>query len=319
MVAREFEKIRSEFQTPDLIIAAMPTYDLAESAVSYAKANNIISIVDVRDMWPDIFLDHAPLFFRRFLKLILWKDYKMLKDCLNKSTAITSMSDEILDWSFNYRGIKKTWSDKVFYLGADPLLEPNLNNEPDYLSGLENKFIVSFVGTFGKYYNPSIIAEVAKEFSSNNDIIFVLAGSGMFFNDVSSLTSGLKNVILPGWVNNYEISAILRRSSVGIIPASIKTDAFPNKAFTYFSAGIPIISSCDGELKTMLKKTGFGYSFSPGNAKELYDAINKVYQDRAAYQLKKEKILNLFEKKYNTQVIYKDYVKHVQKIQSFYG
>ena len=55
-VAQGFKKLSSVEASPHVIIASMPSVDLAAASVSFGK-NNIPVIVDVRDLHPDIFIE----------------------------------------------------------------------------------------------------------------------------------------------------------------------------------------------------------------------------------------------------------------------
>ena len=49
---------------PDLILSSIPTSELSLEATKLGKKNNIPVILDIRDLWPDVFLDVLPNFFR---------------------------------------------------------------------------------------------------------------------------------------------------------------------------------------------------------------------------------------------------------------
>ena len=45
---------------PDLIYVCMPTLELAVESVRYGREQGIPVIVDIRDQWPEIFLERVP-------------------------------------------------------------------------------------------------------------------------------------------------------------------------------------------------------------------------------------------------------------------
>src|SRR5574341_243598 len=54
IIAKRFRELVSAESRPDIIVASLPSHDLAYEAVMYANKNNIPIIVDIRDPWPDI-------------------------------------------------------------------------------------------------------------------------------------------------------------------------------------------------------------------------------------------------------------------------
>src|SRR5437016_13122064 len=57
--ARE-EEVRRLDVTPDLVLACVPTLELTEQAVRYARRKGIPVVVDVEDEWPEIYLSAFP-------------------------------------------------------------------------------------------------------------------------------------------------------------------------------------------------------------------------------------------------------------------
>ena len=60
IIAKKFKKQAKKMEKPDLIYASFPTIDYAEEAVKYGKKYNVPVVVDIRDLWPDIFKHNLP-------------------------------------------------------------------------------------------------------------------------------------------------------------------------------------------------------------------------------------------------------------------
>ena len=64
-IARHFAAAaRAEERRPDIIVAALPTIELCLEAARFGKEHGIPVIADMRNMWPDIFLEVLPKPFR---------------------------------------------------------------------------------------------------------------------------------------------------------------------------------------------------------------------------------------------------------------
>src|SRR5579875_3157376 len=56
LLGKAFEKrIRSE-APPDVILSAWPTIELSTASVNYGRRTGVPVIIDIRDLWPDIFV-----------------------------------------------------------------------------------------------------------------------------------------------------------------------------------------------------------------------------------------------------------------------
>jgi hypothetical protein len=56
----KFYKYAQEEVKPDIILSSLPILKLSLSAVEYGKKMNIPLVLDMRDMWPDVFLGYIP-------------------------------------------------------------------------------------------------------------------------------------------------------------------------------------------------------------------------------------------------------------------
>ena len=317
IIARKFRKIVPKMIKPDVVIASIPPHDLACEAVKFGKRNNITTIVDIRDPWPDIFLKHIPEIFKKIFQVLLYKDFQMVKKTMRMADGIVAVTKTFLDWGLRYGNRKKTMNDKVFYLGykndSTNHDESDSNKILNVIDRIKNKFVVTFIGTFAHYHNPAILIDCAIKLRENN-VQFVLAGQGEFFSEIKEKSSLLNNVILPGWLNQDEIRTLLRHSNVGVCPTTQEIDLFPNKAFAYLSAGLPVISAFQGDLKEVIEKYQNGFYYPPNDVNVLVKCIEKLYNDTALYEKMSKNALKVFNEMCDADKIYKEYVEYIEKI-----
>lgn len=315
ITARKFRKMAPQKPKPDIIITSMPPHDLAYESVAFAKKNKIPVLVDIRDLWPDLFLDSIPKKLQKLIKIPLYKDFKMVKKTMQMADGLIAVTNTFLEWGLKYAEREKTLKDKVIYLGYKRNLHSN--NNPNKIKKmidiLKNKFVVTFIGTFATYHNPSILVDCAKKLSQI-DINFVLAGDGEFFNEINKVASKMKNVILTGWLNQDEITALLKYSDVGICPTTKTIDLFPNKTFAYFSAGLPVISAFQGNLKEIMGKYQIGFYYPPNDVDTLVSCIKRLYEDKKLYQKMSENAIRVFNEMFDADKIYEEYVDHIEMV-----
>jgi glycosyltransferase involved in cell wall biosynthesis len=173
--------------------------------------------------------------------------------------------------------------------------------------------VVVFIGAFNDIYNPIILTEVAKRLS-HLKIHFILGGDGTSFPQVKKASENLKNVTLTGWLSEEEISYLLSFSHLGVIPTSCKIEAFPNKVFTYFSGGLPVLSSLEGELKEMIKNYHLGLNYHYNDPLSLEEGIKFFYQNKKFYQEASENVKRVFNEIFDADKIYSDYCQYLENV-----
>lgn len=323
IIARKFRKLAPSIDLPDIILASTPSYDLAYEAVSFAKMNKIPVVVDIRDEWPESFIKHTfvnrfPLFLQKCIRLILHRDFHMIKMAMQDADSLTSMMGSLLEWGLQYAERPNTWKDKVFYLGFQKvaIIEHQQNKISKLIERIQDKFIVTFIGTFGVSNHPLMVLDCANRVSDNN-IYFVMAGAGDLLEIAKKRARDLKlkNITFPGWLSHAEIVLLLQHTHVGLAPTSGFRDGFPNKIFTYFSEGIPIISAWQGELNSMIDKYGIGYNCLPNDAEGMASHIKALHDNREYYQLMARNVKQLFHEMFDADKIYEEFASHIEAVQ----
>ena len=78
----------------------MPTIELAYYSVKYAKKNSIPVVIDIRDLWPDIFyLNQKSKIKKIILKLIFSISNNKLKYALANCSSVIGITDPIVKWA----------------------------------------------------------------------------------------------------------------------------------------------------------------------------------------------------------------------------
>jgi len=87
-----------------------------------------------------------------------------------------------------------------------------------------------------------------------------------------------------------------------------------NKSYAYFSAGLPVISAFQGDLKALIEKYKIGFYYAPNNAEELAMHIKKLYEDKVLYQDMSKNATNVFNKFFDANVIYEEFANHIEQM-----
>lgn len=318
-IENKFVETAKKLDQPDVILVATPPHSLAYKVVNFARKRNIPVIVDIRDQWPDVFVERLPKALQKFGKYIFAYEFWKLEKALSGADSVTAMMDELLSWGLRSAHREKTSRDKVFYIGTDRAEKIDLQtirSEIQSIIGkLSGKIVFTFVGTFNKFYNPTIIVDVARllEKEGRRDIAFVLAGAGDCYEEVKNKADGLKNLTMTGWLKHPEIMALLGISDVGICPLNEDRPCFPNKAFIYLSAYLPVITSTPGDFERLMNMHRLGIYYTPGDRSGLYRAVVALANKELRMEMRNN-VEQQFRERFDAQRIYSDFADHVEEI-----
>lgn len=324
-MARLFSGEAKNSEKPDIIVAALPIHYCAYEAVKFGEKNKIPVIVDIRDYWPDLFLKLFPKNLQWMGRLIFKKDFEVTRYALRNATFLVSMMSDLLEWGVKCAERKLTRNDKIFFLGGDKNSCDNFKESTQLFPGIKEnlckRFVINYVGSFSYLNHPLVIIEAAKYLNSigqGDNFLFLLGGQGDYYKKCINAAKGLNNVLFLGWLDNKKVMALNSISSAGVIP-SLEEVTFPNKAFSYLAAGLPIFSSTSGDLKKLLKKYHAGFYFDILNPKELANRILTLSKlDKESYNKISKNAELLFEDCLRADKIYEKYANYIEYIANTY-
>lgn len=320
LVARQFRQLAADESKPDLVLSVVPDVMLSYAAVKYAKKNHVPVVLDLRDMWPDIFERVGPPKFRLLIKLACYPLRRMMYYACKNATAILGITDKFVQWGLSYAHRLQRQNDKTFPL-AYPSRQPSseaIEKARQFWEerGLtSDQFIICFVGTLGSQFELKVVIEAARRLGL--EYTFVLAGSGDGFKRYQSLAADCENIIMPSRINAAQIWQLLRLSSVGLAPYRSTIDfvaSIPNKPIEYFSAGLPVLSSLQGELKEMLAKNQCGLTYENQNIDQLIEYIKRLKSNSDERQVMGARAKALYEKSFVAEKVYAEMVAHLERI-----
>jgi glycosyltransferase involved in cell wall biosynthesis len=321
-LARQFESLSDSEPKPRVIFCCWPTIELGCAAVTFAERHRIPIILDVRDLWPDLYLDTAPRFVRGLSKLLMLPYWRMTKFAFGHASAIVGISERYLEWGLLYAGRGRHVRDAIFPLGYS---EPEQERTPtaeerEWLRALgvdESRTLCWFLGSFGNTYDLESVILAARQLEASGltDCQFILSGEGEKRSRYESLARGLKNVTFTGWLNTERIACLMQVAHIGL--AAYRRGArqgLPNKIFEYMAAGLPILSSLTGECQRFLDANDCGISYSAGSPDSLARALLSLTRDPALRQRLGSNGLRVFQRRYSASVIYPELADYLEQM-----
>lgn len=316
-VAKRFSEKSEACPRPDVVICAFPTIELAFSVANYTSAAGVPLVIDIRDLWPDVILDKSPAILRPLIWPVLAPMRRKQRAALRAATSIVATSEDYLGWGLKQAGRVRTPMDRVFYLGAEGYVSTAPSNDRilQLVGRIGKNIIVCYVGSFGKSYELDLVVKVARQLLRNGEsrVHFVLAGDGEQYVKLIGEDCPA-NVTLTGWLNQGEIATLLQHSSIGLVPCRSVAGTLPNKVFDYLSAGVPIISSLEGEMQRLIAEQNLGFSYPAGSAQGLLQRVQCLASDKSLRELQAQNAREAYRRLYNADAIYESFATHIENI-----
>lgn len=321
-VARKFRRAAAKEVKPDVILASLPTIELAREAVRYGCSSGVPVLVDVRDLWPDVLFDLLTPWLRPVGKFAL---HWLMRDAtytLRQCVGVVGISQSYLAWALRYAGRSECATDGLFPLGyfAPSPQSGDFKAAERKLLGLgvdPGCTICWYVGSFGRQYDLDPVIFTARQFflEERKDIQFVISGDGDQATRWRRSAIGLDNVVFTGWITADEINWLRLHSAIGLQPyADGAPQGLANKLFEYLSAGMPVISSLRGENEKLIEAHQCGVTYRAGDAQDFQcKLISLLYAPEARRQMG-QRGLDLFRTHFDASTVFDGLADHIETV-----
>lgn len=321
-LARNFARLAPTHKAPDVIVSGIPSPAWCDAALQFAAPRSVPVVVDVRDLWPDIFLTATPPIAKPIARRLLSPFFAQTSSICQRASAITGVSQSYLDWGLQNAGRTATGADRVFPLGYQPhkFTPDELASKTGWLraQGVDpQKTIACFFGLFEKSYDLSTVLRAARQMQVAGDdrVQLVLCGKGGKEASLRREVAGLDNVILPGWVDPGTIAALMRVAKIGLAayaPGALQS--LPNKPFEYMAGGLAILSSLPGELAQMLDEHQCGLTYAAGDSKALAGCLTRLAGDKDQLCNLRSNAYQAFDTNYRARKIVRQMAEHLETV-----
>jgi colanic acid biosynthesis glycosyl transferase WcaI len=272
---------------PDVIIATSPQLLVGLSGWWLAQWKRVPFVFEVRDLWPESLAAVGMGRSGSLLYRTLAKTAGFLYDHADRIVVVAPAFEDYLvqQWHISREKISVIANGvqtEFFIPGKETHLRNTLH--------VENKFVVSYIGTMGKAHGLETILDAASILqSAKPNIVFLLIGEGAEKEQLVALARErrLTNLQFVDQQPREKIPAYIRASDVCLVPLR-KTELFktviPSKMLEFMSCARPVILGVEGQARAILEEAGAGISIEPGNASALAAAVRYCAADREAGQ-----------------------------------
>jgi len=314
-----------ESHLPDVAFIGYPPIETAAVLVRWLARSGVPTLIDVKDQWPEIFLNVVPEYFKPLARLLFSPLFYFARRAIRESTGISVMADGFLDWTLEFIQRERTEMDGVFPL-TSPCDQVSSQQLEDARKWWDAQGIIHngrqrlcFVGSHSPAFDFRPVQEAAR-IAANSEMSpceFVICGDGSTSSDLRAMMSNLPNVLFPGWIDRPKIEALAERCQGALAPY-LNNDSFqrsiPNKVIDALSLGLPILTPLQGEVASLIDEYGIGIRYGTDTGRSLYESIQLLTKDPVLQKSMSQKACALYREKFSFETVYGRLVKHLEKM-----
>ena len=307
---------------PDKIFLGYPPIETSLVMILWGIKKKIPIILDVKDNWPENFIEVFPNSLKSLAKLFLLPYFLIAKFIFKNSYKITSITDSFIQW------IKTISEDNLSFCEVEnkyfvsPLVrKPIKLTEKNYYDSkkfwLDLKINVfekkhfSFIGSLTKSFDFNFIYFAAKYLLYHKpEYKFIICGLGDQKNELEKLFFDLENVILVGEIDQYQSKLLISNSIATLAPYKNNSNfnnSIPNKIIESLENNVPFITNNYGELKKMIDNQKNGI-YVPNYTNESLSVFLRLVEDKIYLNQLKENAHQSYEDLFNFDKIFENII-----------
>lgn len=267
---------------PEVVVASSPHFFAGLAGWLISRRLRKPFVLEVRDLWPESIVDVGAMSrgpavrMLERLEAFLYRSAEhvvIVSPAFRDHVEACGVSSERITVLPN--GVDLDWCRQVPAAGDIAALRAEC--------GIENRFVVSYIGTVGMAHGLDVLLEAAER-CEDPEVVFVVVGAGAEWARLEAVARrrGLDNVrILPKQPRD-RIRSFYALSDASIVhlrdrPAFRKV--IPSKMFESMAMQVPIVLGVDGQARAILEEAGAGIAVRPEDAHSLLAAILELKSD----------------------------------------
>lgn len=272
-------------QRADVVIATSPQLLVALSGWWVAKCKRVPFVFEVRDLWPEsltaVGLGGKKSALYRLLEKIAGFLYRRSDHIVVVSPAFREHL--VRNWNVQPEKIS------IIPNGVESELFSPRNAEPSLRAQLqvENKYVVSYIGTIGMAHGLETLIESAAALqTATPNVVFLLVGEGAERERICALAEsrGLKNIRFAGPQPRERIPAYINASDACLVllkKSEVFQTVIPTKMLEFMSCARPVVLGVEGQARKIVESAAAGIWIAPESPAELTKAILQLEGKRS--------------------------------------
>ncbi len=266
----------------DVVVVSSPTFFPLASAWLLARIRRARLVVEVRDLWPAIFVQLGVLTDRRVIAAL----ERLELAAYRAADAVVTVTDGFRD-DIVRRGIPARKVHTI-HNGADlRRFSPSGPPSPSLRARLgagPGDTLVVYIGAHGISQGLGSVVEAAASLAGE-PVHVAFVGEGAERRRLADRVAelGLTNVTMLPAVSRDEVPDVIAAADICLVPlrdVPLFTTFIPSKMFELLAAGRPVIGALAGEAARILTEAG-GVVVPPEHPDDLADAIRRLAADPA--------------------------------------
>lgn len=271
---------------PDVAVVSSPTFFSIGAAWLIARLTRARLVVEIRDLWPAIFVELGVLTDRRLIRAL-----EVLELAAYRAADEVVVVSEGFREDLIRRGVPAR---KVHTIRNGVDLERFRPTDPDTdtaatrarLGAGPDDVLVLYAGAHGLSHGLTSVADAAARLErEGRRVRFAFVGEGAAKADLERHVAalGLTNVTLLPGVPRDEVPALLAAADICLVPlrdVPLFSTFIPSKIFEYLGAGKAVVGAVRGEAATILREAG-AVVVEPEDPDALAAAVAELADDPA--------------------------------------
>lgn len=272
-------------ERPDVIVVSSPSFFAALSGWVLSKRYKVPFIMEVRDLWPGIFLELGVM-KRGLLYNILEKMELFL---YRKAAAIVTVTRGF-GQDMIHRGVDGSKifiitngvSEKDLARARDPELENRMVKLKTDLQISPMSKVILYIGNHGVSQALGQVVDAARILMARTDFVFVFVGTGSDKDRLKRISTGMPNIQFYPSQPKDKVWEFYKLSYACLVPLKdIKgfETFIPSKMFEVMASGTPVIGCVRGEAARIMEESGAAIVVPPEEPEKLAQAIMNLVDD----------------------------------------
>lgn len=264
----------------DVIVVSSPTFFSIFSAWILARTRRTRFVIEIRDLWPAIFVELGVLKNSWIISMLEWAELRAYR----AADAVVVVSEGFRE-NLVARGVP---ADKVTTIrnGVDLDEFATIDAAPSAemrgrLGAQPDSTLVLYVGAHGISHGLRSVVDAAQRMPSNIQLSFVGDGAEKKALVQYARGLGVGNVAFLDSVPHDRVPKLLAAADICLVPlrdVPLFTTFIPSKIFEYLGASKAVVGAVRGEPATILREAG-AVVVEPEHPEQLADAIRTLAGD----------------------------------------
>jgi glycosyltransferase involved in cell wall biosynthesis len=270
---------------PDVVIATSPQFLTGVAGLWLSAVKRVPFVFEVRDLWPRSIVEVGAVKAESPAIRVL---ERLEHELYRRSDHIVAVTESFVD-EIAAHGIPRS-KISVVTNGVDlELFRPRPRDAARDALGLpRDRFLATYAGTHGMAHGLDLLLDAAAQVRDEGiDFLLVGEGAEKAKLEARARAEGLRNVVFWGQMPRDRVAQVYAASDVCVAmlrDLPLFRSVIPSKAFEFMGAGRPILTTVDGESRTIIERARAGVFSQPGQVAPFVANLKRL----AAHPLARE-------------------------------